>query len=74
MKHFSFIALITFLFFNVDCSDQGNSQKPYLSTKDNPFFTQGNQPIDFALLGRRSAPEACLAGRRGASLYRVAAW
>ena len=58
MKHFSFIALITFLFFNVDCSDQGNSQKPYLSTKDNPFFTQGNQPIDFALIKANHVSEA----------------
>ena len=58
MKHFSFVALITFLFFNVDCSDLVNSQKPYLPTKDNPFFTQGNQPIDFASIKANHVSEA----------------
>ena len=58
MKHISFITLITFLFINIDCSDQWKSHNPYFSTKANPFFTQYNQPIDFALITANDVSEA----------------
>ena len=48
MKFYSFATLIFFLLLNVDCSDQKKIQKLYSLTKGNPFFTQDNQPIDFA--------------------------
>ena len=58
MKHISFITLIIFLLINIDCSDQEKSQNPYFSTSVNPFFTQYNQPIDFASITANHVSEA----------------
>ena len=58
MKHTSFITLIIFLLINIDCSDQEKSQNPYFSTTVNPFFTQYNQPIDFASITANHVSEA----------------
>ena len=58
MKHISFITLITILLINIDCSDQKKSQNPYFLNTVNPFFTQYNQPIDFASITANHVSEA----------------
>ena len=58
MKHISFITLIIILLINIDCSDQKKSQNPYFSNTVNPFFTQYNQPIDFASITANHVSEA----------------
>ncbi len=58
MKHISFITLIIILLINIDCSNQEKSQNPYFSNTVNPFFTQYNQPIDFASITANHVSEA----------------
>ena len=48
MKKCSLVTLIFILMINVHCSDRKKSQKLDSMGIVNPFFTQDNQPIDFA--------------------------
>jgi hypothetical protein len=56
-KSFS-ITLILVLLLNIDCSDQKKSLELHSTAIVNPFFTQDNQPIDFASITADHVSEA----------------
>ena len=58
MKYFFLITLIPMLLLNVNCSDQKKSPEFYWAAIVNPFFTQDNQPIDFASITADHVSEA----------------
>ena len=58
MKYFYLITLIPILLLNVNCSDQKKSPELHWAAIVNPFFTQDNQPIDFASITADHLSEA----------------
>ena len=58
MKYFYLFTLIPFLLLIVNCSDQKKSPELHSTAIVNPFFTQDNQPIDFASITADHVSEA----------------
>ena len=58
MKYFYLFTLIPVLLLIVNCSDHKKSTELHLTAIVNPFFTQDNQPIDFASITADHVSEA----------------